>query len=241
MTNYRTRSTTYAEDNGDNTNHEGFTDSISDTCEEYETPIENYIIPCHPSGDLRLFAYYILCNVYDMIFNVLYTLYFYLRKYTVWFLVRLGEGAMYLFEFIMINLDRKRVILDRDSNEPYLERYYLFLKDRGESFPFNIFIHNILLSDPTDLHDHPWGYFTLILKGGYWEHMPNQVSLWRRPGYWQSVPANWQHRLELDKNNGSCWTLFIPRMRARKWGFLKNNKWIEADQYFKERDPKKSG
>ena len=34
-------------------------------------------------------------------------------------------------------LGRYRVIMDRQNNEPYLERYYLFLKDRG-SFPFNI-------------------------------------------------------------------------------------------------------
>ena len=66
-------------------------------------------------------------------------------------------------------LGRYRVIMDRQNNEPYLERYYLFLKDRS-SFPFNIFLHKFLKSDPDDLHDHPWGYFTFILGGGYWEY-----------------------------------------------------------------------
>ena len=60
---------------------------------------------------------------------------------------------------------RHRIIYDRLSNEPYLERYYLLFKDR-KWFPFNIFIHKILKSDLDDLHDHPWPYFTLILKGG---------------------------------------------------------------------------
>ena len=159
--------------------------------------------------------------------------------------MRVYELISYLFETLMIKLDRKRIIYDRDNNEPYLERYYIFIKDRSESFPFNIFIHNIILSDPTDLHDHPWGYFTLILKGGYWEHIPTGEHtcerFWRHPGFWQSVPSNWQHRIELDENVKNCWTLFIPRTRVRKWGFIKNDKWIESDQYFKERESKKSG
>ena len=62
----------------------------------------------------------------------------------------------------MDSCGRKRIILDRETNEPYLERYYLFLKDRG-NFPFNIFIHKFLKSDPDDMHDHPWGFTTFIL------------------------------------------------------------------------------
>ncbi len=61
--------------------------------------------------------------------------------------------------------------MDRVENEPYLERYYVFLKDRTW-FPFNMFIHKFLKSDPDDVHDHPWPYATLILKGGYYEWIP---------------------------------------------------------------------
>ena len=50
---------------------------------------------------------------------------------------------------------RYRIINDRIDEEPYLERYYLFLKERN-NFPFNIFLHRFLKSDPDDLHDHPW-------------------------------------------------------------------------------------
>ena len=64
--------------------------------------------------------------------------------------------------------DRKRIIMDRVSKEPLLTRYYIFLKDRT-TFPFNVFIHKFHKSDPDDVHDHPWPYFTLILSGGYWE------------------------------------------------------------------------
>ena len=46
-------------------------------------------------------------------------------------------------------LGRYRLINDRLESEPYLERFYLFLKDRG-NFPFNIFLHKFLKSDPDD-------------------------------------------------------------------------------------------
>ena len=57
---------------------------------------------------------------------------------------------------ILLNLlerfGRKRIILDRIHQEPYLTRYYLFLKDR-KWFPFNFFLHNFHKGDPDDLHD----------------------------------------------------------------------------------------
>ena len=68
-------------------------------------------------------------------------------------------------------LGRKSIIMDRLENEPYLVRYYLFLKDR-KWFPFNVFLHKFMKGDPDELHDHPWPYATLILKGGYWEITP---------------------------------------------------------------------
>ncbi len=64
---------------------------------------------------------------------------------------------------LLDKLGRKRVIMDRVHDEPYLERYYLFLKER-DNFPFNIFLHKFLKGDPDDVHDHPWGYCQL---GGY--------------------------------------------------------------------------
>ena len=36
-----------------------------------------------------------------------------------------------MFLKLLERLGRKRIILDRESNEPYLERYYVFLKDRN--------------------------------------------------------------------------------------------------------------
>ena len=69
-----------------------------------------------------------------------------------------------MFLKLLEQLGRRHIVMDRVNNEPYLERYYLFLKDR-KHFPFNVFLHKFLKSDPDDLHDHPWPYFTVILKG----------------------------------------------------------------------------
>jgi len=134
--------------------------------------------------------------------------------------------------------DRKRIVLDRESNEPYLERYYLFLKDR-KRFPFNVFLHKFLKSDPDDVHDHPWPYATLILKGGYWEWIPqfnkdgqkfSEVAHWRGPGHFRICSANSYHRIEIDLEV-ECWTLFMPGPQKREWGFLVKNKWIQHEQY----------
>ena len=139
-------------------------------------------------------------------------------------------------------IGRKRIVMDRQSDEPYLERYYLFLKDR-DRFPFNVFLHKFLKGDPDDVHDHPWPYATLILKGGYYEWLPQfdnkgnkiaEMCVWRGPGSFRVCRANSYHRIELDPSV-TAWTLFMPGPKKRDWGFLVNNKWIQHEQYLKER------
>ena len=97
---------------------------------------------------------------------------------------------------LLEKIGRKRVIYDRLENEPYLIRYYLFLKDR-KWFPFNVFLHKFMKGDPDELHDHPWPYATLILKGGYWEVTPNGRH-WRGPGSFRLAGPKSLHRVELE-------------------------------------------
>jgi hypothetical protein len=143
---------------------------------------------------------------------------------------------------LLERMGRKRIVMDRQSDEPYLERYYLFLKDR-DRFPFNVFLHKFLKGDPDDVHDHPWPYATLILKGGYYEWLPQfdskgnkiaEMCVWRGPGSFRICRANSYHRIELDPSV-TAWTLFMPGPKKRDWGFLVNNKWIQHEQYLKER------
>ena len=123
------------------------------------------------------------------------------------------------FRMFMTYLGRYRLITDKKTGEPYLERYYIFLKDR-EQFPFNIFLHRFLKSDPDGLHDHPWNYRTCILWGGYWEKLIDNKLYWRGPFTYRYASAETFHRIQLDSRVKECWTLFIPGMRRREWGFV---------------------
>lgn len=138
---------------------------------------------------------------------------------------------------------RRRNIMDRDGKTLYMRRYYpLFcdLKaktgkdDEHQNWTFNILLHNIVLSDRPVFHSHPWGFVTLILTGGYWEHLPGNViehesglkeyqpskRIWRGPGSIIRHKAIDYHWLEVPDNGKKCWTLFFHTKRIRKWGFL---------------------
>jgi len=146
-----------------------------------------------------------------------------------------------MFLKLLERLGRKRIIYDRINNEPYLERYYLFLKER-DRFPFNVFLHKFLKGDPDDVHDHPWPYATLILKGGYYEYTPNfeygkmvgETKHWRGPGHWRICSSNSYHRIELVPGV-TAWTLFMPGPQQREWGFATRKGWVRYDQYIQEK------
>ena len=143
---------------------------------------------------------------------------------------------------LLERMGRRRIVYDRVENEPYLERYYLFLRER-ERFPFNVFLHKFLKSDPDDVHDHPWPYFTVILKGGYYEWIPQfdsagrkcgEIGHWRGPGHFRISSATSYHRIELDPDV-TAWTLFCPGPKQRDWGFLVKNRWVQWQQYLAQR------
>ena len=109
---------------------------------------------------------------------------------------------------------RKRLLLDRGPSwpnfheaKPFMVRYYLLFRKRPKWFPFNIFLHKILRSDLGDLHDHYWSYFTIILKGGYWE-TTNKGRFWRGPGYMGLRKASDTHSLTIPRNK-TAWTLIF--------------------------------
>ena len=159
----------------------------------------------------------------------------------------------------MDKIGRRRVITDRTGKIPYLIRYYVFLKDR-KRFPFNITLHKVLVSDEPKLHDHPWNWGAVILKGGYWEHIPirsmegavvGSTREWRGPGHIRLRKAEDLHWLELEKdkdgNEIPCVSLFFMGKKRKEWGFVdwfpatKKNwrdagyRWVHNETYLKER------
>lgn len=143
----------------------------------------------------------------------------------------------------MNKLGRYRLISDRKSGADYMHRYYLFLKDRTW-FPFNFALHKIVRSDDPIFHDHPWSYLTIILKGGYWEHLPvfnsagekiAEFAKWRGAGSVIWHRATDMHWLELEEENPAT-TLVCMGPQRREWGFLvqvkqKKHRWVRYDYY----------
>ena len=140
-------------------------------------------------------------------------------------------------------LTRKRIIYDRGGHSPYMIRHHLLFREKSDHLernvkvPFNVYLHKILLSDEPILHDHPWNYATLILKGGYWQHTP-EGKHWCGPGHFRYCKASDLHRLELSKIDNKeipCWSLFFMGVKKQEWGFIKNGKWIHNETYLKEK------
>ena len=105
--------------------------------------------------------------------------------------------------------------------EGYMNRWWLIPYNR---FGIAVRIHEILRSDADrDLHDHPWWYVTIILRGGYWE---------RTEDYGWPIERDLRH----------CWTLFITGPKRKDhvpehscWGFLVEGEKVPADVYLGDR------
>lgn len=116
---------------------------------------------------------------------------------------------------------------------PYMLRWYVIPKNSL----LNVYVHKFLRSDEDRaLHDHPWWFLSLILRGGYIEisetadHKMTALCrtsvgditspFWRRCLAFR--PATYRHRVKLPIESGAeqpCWTLIITGRKQRGWGF----------------------
>jgi hypothetical protein len=156
----------------------------------------------------------------------------------------------------------KRIVIRREEDdEAYLIRRTLVSFGKW----FSIKYHQILESDASCMHCHPWGFLTFILKGGYYEWTPAdqndkgkvlahrvsvdgetiEVKKWHGAGSIMYRPAKWRHRLELNttfetKDNSiqliPTHTLVFTFKTIRDWGFYTKNGWIFWRNYNQRRD-----
>ena len=61
--------------------------------------------------------------------------------------------------------------------------------------------------------------------------MIGETRHWRAPGSFRTAAANTYHRVELEPGI-TPWTLFMPGLQQRDWGFLVDNKWIPNMEFF---------
>lgn len=131
----------------------------------------------------------------------------------------------------------KKHIIGR-LDKPLMIRYNIVNSDW-----FSLRIHKFVSSDHNCLHDHPWNFWTLILKGGYWEILEDGNKYWRKQGTFLRRKAEHKHSVQL--LNGTfrrylgdglrehynacypCWSLFFSFRERRKWGFWQGKKWTE--------------
>src|SRR5256885_1002755 len=77
-----------------------------------------------------------------------------------------------------------------------------------------IYVHHLMRSDAErHLHDHPWSFVSIILRGGYREHTPDGARDYKA-GSILFRPATWLHKLELQQ---PAWTLVIATSTVRQW------------------------
>jgi hypothetical protein len=127
--------------------------------------------------------------------------------------------------WLFLGLLKSRPIQGECAKEkgPLLVRYYI-LNTRWVA----IYIHHLLRSDiERHLHDHPWPFVSLILRGGYTEQTP-QGARGFTAGSVLMRPALWLHSLELGK---PAWTLVVAGPTWRIWGFLVDGRWVPWREY----------
>lgn len=106
---------------------------------------------------------------------------------------------------------------------------YTLLKTRWGG----LYLHRFYRSDGSRcLHDHPWPFVTLILRGGYFEELANPsvpvggMPVWRPPGYCAAYPAQHKHRITLAPDGPKPWSLVLVGRKERAWGFQTATGWV---------------
>lgn len=106
----------------------------------------------------------------------------------------------------------------------YLRRWIL----TPRIFGYQIFLHKIVRPDHDRcLHDHPWGFFGIVLSGGYTEDLPGGIRRTNKPGrFINRWSPNFTHRIHSLLNGKASWTLLIRGPYRRSWGFYTPRGWM---------------
>ncbi len=113
---------------------------------------------------------------------------------------------------------------------PYLRRWVLNLG------LFSVRLHHWFYGDdPRHMHDHPWAFWTIVLRGSYTDVTPQGEEL-LPAGSIRYRPALHKHTV---KTKG-CWTLLLCGPESRIWGFWITRAsghpyWVRASRYFRKK------
>lgn len=131
-----------------------------------------------------------------------------------------------------------RLRLRRSDGDIFLERW------GWECKWFGVFIHKMEAPDPgIDLHNHPWPFSSLILRGGYKEYRIGEQDAWVRAVRHQARGSEARRRwlsfktFHLDEAHRiyevkpHTWTLVFRGRGIRPWGFFTPSGYMDARTY----------
>lgn len=136
--------------------------------------------------------------------------------------------------------DREPDFIIGGKENPYIKRWWMTERAADK---VRVYLHNQKRDDDDRaLHDHPAHNTSIIISGGYWEHLPGGVVMRRLPGQVIKRKAEDAHRLELfrDLATGAIiesWSLFIFHENIREWGFHCPKGWVPWQKFVAEDDP----
>lgn len=115
------------------------------------------------------------------------------------------------------------------ANDPvYLRRLVVFRCPL-----FSIMVHRILGPDPDEhLHDHPWTFLAIILRGFYIEERQREAEhfgTFYRRRWFNFCRAEGSHRIQ--RVSKHCTTLVITGRKRRRWGFHTEDGWVHWKEY----------
>jgi len=89
---------------------------------------------------------------------------------------------------------------------------------------FSIKLHHLEKSDDAmrGLHDHPWNFISVTLKGGYGEVMPDGLHKPKRIKFRRYSDL---HRVVVNHEYKGAWTLVFTGRKQQEWGFVRDGEW----------------
>ena len=119
----------------------------------------------------------------------------------------------------------------------YLLHWYILPRNRF----LNIYLHKFLHDDEDRaLHDHPWWFISLMVKGSYIEKTSRGSNHRTAPSV-AFRRAQHAHRVVLHRRAESeivipCWTIVITGRVTRDWGFLCPQGWRHWREFTAQND-----
>lgn len=141
-----------------------------------------------------------------------------------------GRWALWLWQDIMCTDNR-------DLDALYLKRLRII-----QTPWFALYLHHILEADhDPDPHDHPFNFWSLVLRGGYFERLypgresrdSSVVHYW--PMSFHKMSKYAAHRITDIRPN--TWTLIFVGRRTQDWGYWTMDGFVQFAEYLAQNHP----